>query len=114
MPFVVEASWCAVADRPNSIKAWAGQGSYTNYMMAFAKIDSGELVDMKTIAEMAGVTYYYIRCLNSGVKRANVPFPVAHTRLGRRPLWKRATIERWIQERAEFSKNNYGNGKRRL
>jgi hypothetical protein len=76
----------------------------------FAKrhIKTDELLDMKQIASLTNLTYWYIRALKGGHEKTNPPFPEPHTYYGRSPLWRREDIADWAYTRS-LRKMNSGN-----
>lgn len=60
-----------------------------------------ELLTMEQVAKVTGYKYWYIRALRSGHEKTQVPFPPPDTTIGRRPLWAKKTISKWMQERRQ-------------
>lgn len=73
------------------------------FVFARNSVSAEELLTMKQMADMIGVSYWYIRALACGSEKSKVDFPQADTKLGRSKLWKRSTFEQWVRERNEFS-----------
>lgn len=69
------------------------------FHLAVARIDSGDLITMKEVADLTGYSYWFIRALACGAEVSRPPFPKRYTSLARRPLWLRSQIEDWHSKR---------------
>lgn len=70
-----------------------------DFFLARNSYDSKELLTMAQIAELSGMSYWYIRALNSGSEKTKISFPQPDTKIGKRPLWRKFTITSWLEER---------------
>lgn len=76
--------------------------------MARVRADSNDLLTMKQIADISGLSYWFIRALHTGAEKATVPLPQADTKIGRSPLWYRTTIKQWLKERKSLARKPMG------
>lgn len=71
----------------------------TPFVLARNSVSADELLTMKQISDIVGISYWMVRALACGVEKSRVPFPEAYTKIGRSPLWKRVDIENWVRGR---------------
>jgi predicted DNA-binding transcriptional regulator AlpA len=71
----------------------------TPFLFARNKYSADQLITMKEIADISGVSYWYVRALACGSENSKAGFPEPVAKIGRRKVWLREDIQKWNEQR---------------